>query len=316
MYIYGAGMAGLLAGQMLRRHAPQIREAQGGLPDNHGALLRFRTRAVEEATGIRFREVNVLKAIKRDDDALATVCGMDDANQYSLKVTGSIMTRSVLDLRPVTRYIAPDTFISDLTIGANVSCNLALTRERIFEHRERGEPIISTIPMPALMNIVEWPQEDRPQFAYRQIWTLPIILKDPPVNVYQTIYYPSPGVPYYRASITGNRLMIEFLINPTEDNVSHMQTVASVLNDFGLPFTMEHEALPVKAQQYGKLLPVDERQRKAFILAMSDTYGIYSVGRFATWRQILLDDVVNDISIVGGFITERNSYSRALKFRR
>jgi hypothetical protein len=50
MKIIGAGMAGLIAGHMLRRHSPEIHEAASSLPNNHSALLRFRSDAVAKAT--------------------------------------------------------------------------------------------------------------------------------------------------------------------------------------------------------------------------------------------------------------------------
>ena len=44
--IIGAGMAGLLAANMLRHRDPVILEAQKSLPNNHHALLRFRSSVV------------------------------------------------------------------------------------------------------------------------------------------------------------------------------------------------------------------------------------------------------------------------------
>jgi hypothetical protein len=37
---------------------------------------------------------------------------------------------------------------------------------------------------------------------------------------------------------------------------------------------------------------------------------MYSVGRFATWRQLLLDDVVKDIELVGKWISAGSNYAR------
>lgn len=42
-------------------------------------------------------------------------------------------------------------------------------------------------------------------------------------------------------------------------------------------------------------------------------YGIYSLGRFATWRQILMDDVVKDVKVIEQLIEQRDNYSRRLK---
>ena len=57
MIIYGAGMGGLLTANMLRRYNPTIKEAQPSLPNNHDALLRFRSDKVAIATGIPFKKV-------------------------------------------------------------------------------------------------------------------------------------------------------------------------------------------------------------------------------------------------------------------
>ena len=63
-------------------------------------------------------------------------------------------------------------------------------------------------------------------------------------------------------------------------------------------------------QEYGKIRPIDERLRKEFIFQMTTQHNIYSVGRFATWRQILLDDVVDDIKVVEEFIRGKSDYAR------
>ena len=63
MKIIGAGMSGLLAGQFFRSNKPLVIEKQDSLPNNHKALLRFRTEAVSELSGIRFKSVNVQKMI-------------------------------------------------------------------------------------------------------------------------------------------------------------------------------------------------------------------------------------------------------------
>ena len=54
--------------------------------------------------------------------------------------------------------------------------------------------------------------------------------------------------------------------------------------------------------KYGKLLPIEEKVRKEFILYLTQKYNIFSVGRFATWRQLLLDDIVDDINVIDNMI--------------
>ena len=56
-------------------------------------------------------------------------------------------------------------------------------------------------------------------------------------------------------------------------------------------------------------MPIDDKTRKDFIYTLTEKYNIYSVGRFATWRQLLLDDVVNDISVIERLITSNSNYN-------
>ena len=52
MIIAGAGLAGLIAGNIFRNYSPRIIEMQSSLPSNHKAILRFRDHSVSKATGI------------------------------------------------------------------------------------------------------------------------------------------------------------------------------------------------------------------------------------------------------------------------
>lgn len=305
--IYGAGMAGLLAAQMLRRHDPVVCEAASSLPDNHGALLRFRSDAVARAVHQQFRKVSVNKAICRDGQ-LHTPATIADTNQYSLKVTGKVQPRSIMNLDPVERYIAPDDFITELGRYCDITYGYPATQERIKDAKLDSHPVISTIPMPALMDILGWP--DKPNFEWQPIWTITAEILHPVTDVYQTLYYPELKDSRYRASITGNRLIIE-LVSEMSHGAAKLR-IGYTLGDFGLPETTRLTPHKLKFQKFGKLSPVDDRARKEFILWATDEWGVYSIGRFATWRQLLLDDVVNDINIVDRYITQRDNYTRRL----
>lgn len=50
MLIIGAGMAGLLAANLLHRFNPTVLEKAPSLPNNHAALLRFRSDEIPRAT--------------------------------------------------------------------------------------------------------------------------------------------------------------------------------------------------------------------------------------------------------------------------
>ena len=178
---------------------------------------------------------------------------------------------------------------------------------KAIEHlNENKLPTISTIPMPALMKIVGW--KDIPEFDSKKIWTQKGKLSKPDCNVYQTIYYPDPLTPYYRISIIGNIVISEFIIEPPEMIGPHIFNVLH--EDFGIRATEINE-LEQSHQKYGKIKPINEALRKQFIYEMTTKYNIYSLGRFATWRQLLLDDVVEDCQHIEKFID--SNYNRLMQ---
>ena len=310
MIIIGAGMAGLVAAHVLRRWEPAVWEAQPALPDNHGALLRFRTDAVAHATGIPFKKVNVQKAVMWGGRLWQDFCPLPAQNAYAVKVSGKATGRSIRDLSAGDRYIAPPDFLAQLARGANITFGQRVTAEHIYPNAPI--PLISTIPMPLLMGMVSWP--DKPEFPHRPIWSFSADLPSW-VDLYQTLYYPSPDTPYYRASITGRRLILEYSESEAPDARDCLEDLKAVVVHFGLGgYDAADELTDVRLtrQEYGKLLATDDAARRNFIVQMTDRFNVYSVGRFATWRQILLDDVVNDCAVVNRFITERSAYGRRL----
>jgi hypothetical protein len=174
------------------------------------------------------------------------------------------------------------------------------------------QDIISTIPMPVLMNMVNW--SPQPAFPWLSIVSMTTELVSPSVDVYQTIYYPAGIDPYYRASLTGNRLTIEFTEHDYNESVwAIIDVLKDVLRDFGISASdVSRTNIVVTRQEYGKLMPVPDEDRKAFILAMTSEYRVWSLGRFATWRQLLLDDVVEDIRFIDRAILTRDHYARHL----
>ena len=299
--IFGAGMAGLLAAHALRRHDPIVHEAQESLPHNHRALLRFRTNKVSELTGIPFKAVHVQKAVAWDGE-VHDRASIAMNNSYSMKVTGRVAGRSILNLEPVQRFIAPPDFIMRLAAGVRVVYNSRMTQP---------EECVSTIPMPLLMEVLGL---DKPAavFEAKKIWTVTFDIASPDVDVYQTVYMADPEDCMYRVSITGSHVTCEFTHPPTEHQVSLEYHQNILWQYFGItPFSCFGH-FEIHNQKFGKLLPVDEETRRAFILHATDAHRIYSVGRFATWRQIILDDVVDDLRIVDRMLTQRSRYASLL----
>jgi len=312
MIIFGAGLAGLLSARRLWSYHPIIFEKQKVIPNNHSALLRFRTNDVGEAISLLFKKVNVYKGVLCDDGKTITnTPTIRDFNSYSIKSTGYALERSIINTNHTIRYIAPDNFIEQLvdrsTIECERDCDIFL-RARNQETIGRGVPIISTIPMPELMRILEYPLP--PRFVTRPIWTVNCLLRN--VVVYQTLYVPYGDDEPYRVSITGKRLTIELAFEPPEG--STLDFIDQYLDILFGSNDIQVLDITTRKQPYGKIVPIDEHERKKFILWATDKFNIYSLGRYATWRQILLDDVLKDISVIQRFIEQRTDYQRAIHY--
>ena len=298
--IVGAGLAGLLAGRLLRDNCEVVvAERQESLPNNHTALLRFRSDIVSKAVGIPFKKVTVTKGLMTKYEDISNVVTIADMNAYSFRVTGSVGVRSIANLSPSERWIAPSTLVNSLAKNLDIKYDF----EACFV--PSVDPVISTIPMPELMKRLRYP--DIPDFTYRKIWTINCYVDR--CDVYQTLYYPYDielkHTPY-RATITGNKLTLEFEYEP---GLKPDTYIDSVLND--LEILPKYSEAEIKCQPYGKIVPIDDNVRKQFIIWATEQFNIYSLGRFATWRrELLLDDIVNDIELIQSFMLYKNNYNR------
>lgn len=285
MVIGGAGLSGMIAAQVFP-DIPIIEQRTE--PQAHAGVLRFRSGIVSDLTGIPFRKVQVRKAIYQDDGLFDT-CDARMANLYSYKVAGAITPRSIWDLSPCYRYVAPPGFYALL-------CERNAHRIRwganVFNMQG---PIISTVPLPhALHRFV--PESDRSVFLSASIWTATYSI--PNCDVHQTIYFPDDDTCVYRASITGDELIIE-ASNPIVIN-----DVMHVLHAFGINWAGT-VFVSESTRNYGKIVPIDNALRREFIRELTEAHGVYSLGRFATWKNILLDDVVTNARKVQSMIAMR-----------
>jgi hypothetical protein len=129
----------------------------------------------------------------------------------------------------------------------------------------------------------------------------------PGANVYQTIYFPEPHISLYRASITKDLLIAEYVeqkigMSDGEDRLMNAFAIGEQFHD--LP------ALDEGKQKFGKIAPIDEAWRREAIYQLTRRFNIYSLGRFATWRNILLDDVLKDVYVIKRLL-EGDAYTRA-----
>jgi hypothetical protein len=310
MLIIGAGMSGLLAGQYFRSMQPKIVEKQDSLPNNHKALLRFRSDAVSKLSGIPFKKVRVDKLMNYKEKHITHPTLMHN-NLYSQKVTDTIRGRSIMDLSTVDRYIAPNDFINRLSHGLNIEYNSDARAKIVRQVLDPSDVLISTMPIHILSSVLNF--ELPVQLETKEIWTAKFEIETPKCDVYQTVYYPNPLLPLYRLSITGNMVIAEFCRDPNEDtkwkkellehNILHFLDI-----DFGIVYP-EVSYPEISYQKYGKLVPVDGSEVKDFMAWATRNYNIYSLGRWGTHRQLLMDDVVKDLDVIRNMILS-NQYRR------
>lgn len=281
--IVGAGIAGLMAANIFQR--AHVFESGSADQVNHKAVLRFRSSAVGDAMGIDFRKVTVHKGLWHEGRFVSP--NIQLANLYSKKVIGKLADRSVWNLEPAERFIAPEDFIFQLA----ERCSGRIDWKHPVSNFDHTKSIITTIPMNVTLKIIpEAAPQDLvpPEFSYAPIhvrrWHVP------KADVFQTVYFPDPSTNLYRASITGDLLIAEFING--EDSTEH-----DFFSAFGLSKS-DCRAHDSTKQRYGKIAPIDDRWRRAFILNASLQHRVYSLGRFATWRNILADDVLHDIYVV------------------
>jgi hypothetical protein len=295
--IIGAGLAGLISACKFKD--AYIIEA-GQRAEQHKALLRFRDESVSKLTDIPFKRVRVQKSIYYQGQHHKP--RIDLCNMYSMKVTGRYSDRSIWNLDAVERHVAPDNFYDILSDrhAARIEYGQKITS---IQRGQSDTAYISTMPMQAMMAACGL-QCDLLDFERSPIKVLRATLETP-CDVHQTIYFPGDETPIYRASITGDKLIIEFVEFKT-------QLPLKIVGDaFGMK-NMEVVDINVVDQKYGKIIPLERERREAILYELTRDYNVFSIGRFATWRNILLDDVVKDLDRVERLMGS-SSYARFLR---
>lgn len=324
--IVGAGLAGLLAGNMLSRMGKNITlvEAQDSLPNNHSAVLRFRSSIVSDVTGIPFKPVRVMRTVQNWRNELA------DSLAYAYKATGTIALRSSIreNKEMATRYIAPPDLIAQLAEGQDIEFTCFSDFRAVPSH-----PIISTVPMPILAKALGYKGFEEAGVEFKSVPGFNMNFRIPGIDVYGTVYLPYPDTIWNRVSITGDRVTAEYsnvkphMVNQWLEAMSKSGDITiqprfagyidEALNAIGLMGVVSTQKVlendfSVKRQTYQKIMPIDDRERKRFMLWATEVHAIYSLGRFATWRPgLLLDDLVNDVRQIERMAGD--AYHRRLK---
>lgn len=298
--IAGAGLAGLLAAHAWPTAA--VWEPMSEPRSHHKALLRFRSQAVAQLVGIEFQSVTVRKGIW-----VGSFVPPDPqlANWYSFKVLGSAESdRSIWNLEPVQRFIAPESLYEQLVDAVD----RRILWNSPFDYTA-GERVISTAPLPVVLNALAEHLEvkDPSPIDFKRAAIRVDRYRVPRCAVYQSVYFPHPETPVYRASITGDLLIVESVAGRVPDDRQLRQVFAA----FGL--MVDAQPIDTVEQKYGKIVPLPSDIRRALLHRLTEKHGVFSLGRFATWRNVLLDDVVSDIAVIRRLLLA-SKYDRSLHF--
>lgn len=284
--IVGAGLAGLIAAHAWT--SAKVFEA-GPPAANHRALLRFRSDTVSRLTGIPFRKVRVRKGIWHAGEYRAPDIRL--ANMYSQKCLGRLESdRSIWNLDAADRFIAPETLYEQMVaaVGDRVSWNTPVDFKLAAAS---GLQLVSTAPLGVTLAAVG--VEHPAPFSRAAITVERFHIHG--TDLFQTVYFPSDKISVYRASITGSTLIVEHAGAGAEVGQNGF---GCVMDAFGISAARGISPLGAVKQSYGKIAPIDDVLRKGLLLKLTRDHGIFSLGRFATWRNILLDDVVQDIDVL------------------
>ncbi len=314
--IAGAGLAGLITACFFKK-AP-VFEAGPRAPQ-HRALLRFRGEEVSKVTGIPFKAVKVDKAVVYGNQMYQGTCPLNLANMYSHKVTGRYVGRSIMKLESGIRYIAPDDFYDRLIeeVGEErINFNTPIDEAFAFGHTHTPRPtIISTIPMQVMIKLLGMESDHQLPFAFdRQPITVHRFKVNTPCDLYQTLYFPADDLKTYRASITGDTVIVEMINYGNKSYLSTEHELAYIVKQFGIhPAQCDLDNVEVVDQRYGKIVDMPKDMRQAVLYDMTATHKVFSIGRFATWRNLLLDDVADDLKKLDSLI-HATDYNRFKNF--
>jgi len=312
--IIGAGLAGLIAANTAFQDAEIYESQSRATMRRHQGVLRFRSPKIGETLGIPFKKVKVHKSIY-SQDRHHSVCNVQHANEYSQKVVGKLESRSIWNLDTVDRWIAPNDF-QDILIKR---CENRIQFDTVQTNLNRSEILISTMPLQIMSGLAGIITPDRIDFKMQKIAAIEFII--PGADVCQTIYFPDThgefpddNEPFniYRASITGDKLIVESTCIPSRHITNEIDTVLRAFGIMSLKTQLLSNCPEWQSSRQGKISPIDDQWRKKTIFELSSNHGVYSLGRFATWRQILLDDVLQDVYRIKKFI-ESDNYDRRVK---
>jgi len=287
--IVGAGIAGAMAFSYFSTYNPIIFAKDTGI--KHDAVFRVRDPRVGMLLGVPLEKIMVTKEVLWQD-RLWDKASITAMNMYSLKTNGRIASRSISDLGVKERYLISGAYSinAERAVLKGIEAGSALV-QNVHSGEEMAIPddiCISTIPLPVMLDACH-EEYDRNLFRYEPIFVTRCSIKERDCTVNQTIYVPEMEYHTYRMTLEKETLIFESVGGyPEKEEVM-------ALSKF---FCVTPDAAVRSSQEFGKLLPhtADEDDlRRMHIFDLTEKYGVYSLGRFATWKSIRTDDLLDDL---------------------
>lgn len=299
LFIIGGGVAGQLAKKFFESKY-DTRIAGVGQKSNT-ALFRSKSAEIPLMLGARAKEISVDKYIHSSGFIKQTVTPKD-ANRYSMKVCGKICKRSICDVGEdtVKRYV----FDVPNTVDVSKSVESISRAGSVFEVEfsdgsiMRAEKIISTIPMPQIVNIVNKYSEhvkDDMEFKYSEITVARFKLGCEVTGDWQqTIYFPDDDCHVYRATLNNDGILAEYIDGTSDEIVK--QEILIVAAAFGIK-TSNIIGREIHFMKHGKIIGGKENKQRLKIMSeLTEKFNIYSLGRYATWNEsVKTEDLIHDL---------------------
>lgn len=304
MIIIGAGLAGAISYGYFSSHLPEIYESREAFGSTHKAILRFKDLNIGYLLGVPLEEIEVSKSIYYQGQ-FVDINPMV-SNLYSKKVAKGIYDRSIITEGEVKRFIANRDFEIS---GIHYEKTLVKLERGLCYFSDGTEVVfdvcISTIPLPFMMKAIGISGTDLKIESY-DIQVARIFVKTD-CRVYQTIYFPELQLNIYRATLEPGVLIVEFVGGQLDEKEWNY-----VLGSFGLEWSDLGEK-EIFTQKMGKIVEMDDLQRKDLILRLTEEFGVYSFGRYATWRNISSEHLLKDLRVIDKLLKLDKRYQMRLE---
>ncbi len=312
MVIIGAGLAGTAAKNFFSNKSVEVFDSRNKDEGwSHKALMRIRDPALGNYLGCKLKKIQAYKCIYYDGKIYDTY-QHNLSNMYSMKVSGSIINRSIDKLGWEERYLVEGEIDTE---GVNFNKKVISIKDNIITFDDGSsnnyDEMINTMPLPDIAKVCGIETEETFTKKSRTIIVkiIPLLIES---NVNQTVYFPSLSYGLYRATLQENKIIAEILFDESI-LLGYEWSLFSkdLFKVFGLCDEKFYDLNKISTyyQSNGKLIPINNEYRKYLILELTERFGIYSLGRYATWRNITSEDIIPDIEKIS-HLMEMGKYGR------